>query len=151
MISPKSPSMKKGFLVSKIIKKGVTKYRNPFVWCGGLESNQHSLAATSPSSWRVYQFRHHRKLVNKRIFRNQYLHYFMYSICQPDEVSSDFKRFVCERHFLPIYTCNVNSKVMSPLFFRGLLRGRWRSDRLYRDRPCLFRSCFCRRLAGGHD
>ncbi len=28
--------------------------------CGRLDLNQHSLATTSPSSWRVYQFHHYR-------------------------------------------------------------------------------------------
>lgn len=26
--------------------------------CPGLDSNQHSLSATTPSKWRVYQFHH---------------------------------------------------------------------------------------------
>ena len=30
-------------------------------WCGGMESNHHGVAPASPSSWCVYQFRHHRK------------------------------------------------------------------------------------------
>ena len=28
---------------------------------GGMESNHHGVAPASPSSWCVYQFRHHRK------------------------------------------------------------------------------------------
>ena len=32
-----------------------------FNWCGGMESNHHGVAPASPSSWCVYQFRHHRK------------------------------------------------------------------------------------------
>jgi hypothetical protein len=29
-------------------------------WCGGMDSNHHEIAPASPSSWCVYQFRHHR-------------------------------------------------------------------------------------------
>ena len=43
------------------------KNKEPFGFlafmCPGLDSNQHTLASTSPSSWRVYQF-HHLGMIN---------------------------------------------------------------------------------------
>lgn len=148
-IQKKSPSKRRAFFVQDC-KKGVTKYRNPcMVRWTGIEPAQPcshqplKLARLPiPPPPQTSKYKNFQKSVSLLL---------MYSICLPDDVTSYFRHFVCERHFLPIYTCNVNSKVMFPLFFRGLLRGRGGSDRLYLDRACLFRSCFCRRLAGWHD
>ncbi len=50
--------------VSDAIKQDETQAEKHFapvlsLWCRGEDSNLHILADTSPSSWRVYQFRHH--------------------------------------------------------------------------------------------
>src|SRR6185369_2961891 len=56
-------------------------------WCGGMESNHHGVAPASPSSWCVYQFRHHRISVAPNGAKNIQQHYLLnkrtYSITQP--------------------------------------------------------------------
>ena len=59
-------NVKRYILNDQAIKKSPDFSELFFInWCGGMDSNHHKVALASPSSWCVYQFRHHRTM---RIF-----------------------------------------------------------------------------------
>ncbi len=53
--------------------KKAGKYPAFLFWCGGMDSNHHEIAPASPSSWCVYQFRHHRISIHFAEVETNYL------------------------------------------------------------------------------